>query len=130
MPFYVAVGRRGHLIRAGTFLLRMMGSVAYRWDSRRRATPAVPWTFPGGYFGSTGMGTMRLEAIATEGEVGQIQAICAELGVDGEMTALVMGSHRRDRALPGPMLLDGEDLRDYVRRKLTTWEAILEGPVP
>lgn len=49
MPYYVAVGRRGHLIRAGTFLIGVMGALCYWWDSRR--TPAKPaaWTFPEGH---------------------------------------------------------------------------------
>jgi hypothetical protein len=70
---------------------------------------------------------------ATEAELARIRGICGELGADAEMTVLVLASHRHDRGLLDVMLSEGGDLRDYVRRKLAIWEAILdtdEGPWP
>jgi hypothetical protein len=49
MSYYVRVGRRGHLIRAGTFLLAVMGSLCYWWGSRRRPASPLTWTFPEGH---------------------------------------------------------------------------------
>jgi hypothetical protein len=37
MSFYVPVGPRGFLFRAGTLLTGVMGSVSYWWSSRCRA---------------------------------------------------------------------------------------------
>ena len=49
MPYYVPVGLRGHLIRAGTFLLAAMGSAFYWWGSRRAPEPPATWEFPEGH---------------------------------------------------------------------------------
>ena len=50
-------------------------------------------------------------------------------GADLEMTELVLASHRHDRTLLDVMVADGQDLRDYVQRKLATWEGIFNEDV-
>ena len=62
-------------------------------------------------------------------EVERIREACAELGIDEEMTALILGSHRRDQALTAPTVDEVEDICGYVRRKLAIWEGIFDGPL-
>jgi hypothetical protein len=64
-------------------------------------------------------------AHAPGGELARIRTVCAELGADEEMTALVLASHRHDRTLLDVIVANGGDLRGYVRHKLAIWEAIL-----
>jgi hypothetical protein len=46
MPFYVPVGRRGLLFRAGLILTGVLGSLSYAWSSRRRPAIPIPWSLP------------------------------------------------------------------------------------
>ena len=57
-------------------------------------------------------------------ELERVRKACVDLGADEEMTELVLGSHRHDRALLDIVVANGDDLRDYVQYKLGVWEAI------
>jgi hypothetical protein len=57
-------------------------------------------------------------------EFQRIRQACLDLGADEEMTALVLASHRYNRALLDVMVANGRDLLDYVRHKLAVWESI------
>ncbi len=41
MEFYVPLGVRGFLLRVGTFVIGILGGMAYRQAARRRATHSV-----------------------------------------------------------------------------------------
>ena len=65
---------------------------------------------------------------ATRDELERVRGACVELGVDEEMTELVLASHGRDRTLLDVMVANGDDLSDYVRYKVAMWEAIFNEP--
>ena len=46
MSFYVALGPRGLLFRAGMIVIGVMGSVTYWRGSRRRPAGLTPWSGP------------------------------------------------------------------------------------
>ena len=46
MAFYVAVGPRGLLFRAGMILTGVMGPLTYWCASRRRPATLTPWSWP------------------------------------------------------------------------------------
>ena len=46
MPFYVPVGPRGILFRAGMISTGLMGSLSYWWTNRHRQAIAMPQSLP------------------------------------------------------------------------------------
>ena len=46
MAFYVAVGPRGLLFRAGMIMTGVMGPLTYWWASRRRSAALTPESWP------------------------------------------------------------------------------------
>ena len=46
MRFYVSVGRRGIIFRAGMISTGLMGSLSYWWTNRHRQVIAMPQSLP------------------------------------------------------------------------------------
>jgi hypothetical protein len=57
-------------------------------------------------------------------ELKTIREVCENLGVDEDMTSLVLGSHRYNRGPLDNVLTDGGELIDYVLKKMAIWKAI------
>ena len=72
---------------------------------------------------------MHFGAHSARQAIRQIRAACRELRIDEELTDLIVGSYRRDRAVCARAPNGHEDVRAYVRRKLALWRAIFEGPI-
>ncbi len=146
MPFYVPVGPRGILFRAGMIWTGGMGSLTYWWTNHRGPVIPVPRSLPhaipvGQAFNDrpgqrpsvplerarvshfSGIQAMNTDD-ATEDELERVRRACVDLGADEEMTELVLASHRHDRTLLDVMVAAGDSLRDYARYKLALWEAI------
>ncbi len=63
---------------------------------------------------------------AAEDELERVRDACRGLGVDDEMTELIVAAHRHDPTLLDVVLVGGGDVRDYVQNKLAVWKAILD----
>ena len=120
-----------HLIRWGSFLLSLMGSLIYWWESRQppanpkdldlpRRTPARLILPRGPMRPSREAATMRFDETSVLMEVEQIRQICAEWGLDGEMTALILRSHGRDRARHVP--LGGTSTKTSANMSSASWQ--------
>jgi hypothetical protein len=125
MAFYVKVGSRGILFRAGMIWTDVLGSLTYRWRNRRRRVIPVA-RFLAHTSGRSKQLMIRQsdESRTRKDELAQIRRACVDLGADQEMTELVLASHLHDPSLLDVMVANGDDLRGYVQRKLATWEAI------
>ncbi len=63
---------------------------------------------------------------AAEDELERVRDACRGLGVDDELTELVLAAYRHDRTLLDVVLADGGDLRDYVQDEVAIWKAIFD----
>ncbi len=61
------------------------------------------------------------------GELRRLRDACNDLGVDEEMTDLVIASHRHDRSALDRFLSDGRGVHGYVGHMIGKWETILSG---
>ncbi len=127
MPFYVKVGSRGILFRAGMIWNDVLGSLTYRWRNRRRRVISVARSLAHSSGRSKqSMTRQSEESRARKDEFAQIRRTCVDLGADQEMTELVLASHLHDPTLLDVMVANGDDLRGYVQHKLAIWEAIFK----
>ncbi len=127
MAFYVKVGSRGILFRAGMIWTDVLGSLTYRWTNRRRRVIPVARSLPP----TSGCSMQTIirksdESRTRRDEFAQIRRACVDMGADREMTELVLASHAHDRSLLDVMVANGDDLRGYVQHKLAIWEAIFK----
>ena len=69
---------------------------------------------------------MKFNRISAREDVELIRDACRSLQLDAEMTALILGSYRRDRKLVITPKDDHEEILGYVMRKRKLWEDIFE----
>jgi hypothetical protein len=100
-----------------------------RWTQRALAD-CPDWGLHGPCESAQGARARRIRVSipreVAEDELEQVRNVCRSLGVDDEMTELVLAAHRYDRTLLDVVQAGGGDLRDYVQSKLAIWKAVFD----